>query len=312
MIRLYADYADPADCHLVSSWRGLPDSLSLIPPRGKGLISDWHQRTGHLWVGGHSSQIRIWDAGRETAVADLPTRSDKSGVCSLSVDPSNGSLVVAGFLDGRIRVYDGRVSPSESLVHEFAKEHSREILRARFLPQGQSTLLAGSADGSVKLWDMRHLDSVKTFVTRMEQDTMTGFDIHPMAPIFVWYGYFAERWKQHLGSVHYYETQWRFNAEHTCNDLGGRRKAFGHDQVYRELLVRQKNGASWTLVLSPATLALGGKLIEFPGRVSFCRTNGSCQLRVVNVYPKKCRLGLLSNNQYKLCKEDGIFSIDEG
>ncbi len=68
MIRLYRNYASASDTTLVSSWKGLLDYASPIPPRGKGIVLDWHQHSGTLLVSGHSRIIRLWDAEREMSV----------------------------------------------------------------------------------------------------------------------------------------------------------------------------------------------------------------------------------------------------
>lgn len=59
--------------------------------------------------------IRLWDLSKELLVHDIKTGLDLA-VTSLTHDKSaNGNIIVAGFTDGSIRLYDKR-TPQDSHV----------------------------------------------------------------------------------------------------------------------------------------------------------------------------------------------------
>lgn len=67
MIRLYRNY-DPSLCNgpvqMVSAFRGLNEVLQV--KGGTGVITDWKQTGGILFVGGDSRIVRVWDAHTES------------------------------------------------------------------------------------------------------------------------------------------------------------------------------------------------------------------------------------------------------
>jgi regulatory associated protein of mTOR len=70
IVRIYRNYdptfaSDDRTIELVSAFRALNDITS--GKRGSGLVTDWHQATGNLFVGGDARVLRLWDAHRETS-----------------------------------------------------------------------------------------------------------------------------------------------------------------------------------------------------------------------------------------------------
>ena len=100
---------------MVSSWKAISDFISVIPPRGKGVIVDWHQQKGMFFVGGHSKLVRLWDAEKEMCALEFPTRIG-CGITALRADVS-GCMLAAGFQDGTMRMYDLRMAPQEAYVY---------------------------------------------------------------------------------------------------------------------------------------------------------------------------------------------------
>lgn len=66
-VRLFRQYESPEDVHLVSSFRGLTDTIP-SSNRDPGLVVEWQQGRGHLLMGGSVKYIRVWDAPREIAI----------------------------------------------------------------------------------------------------------------------------------------------------------------------------------------------------------------------------------------------------
>ena len=118
VVRLYRNFHSPRDVSLTSAWRVLSD---LIPAhRNSGLVAEWQQSRGALLTGGDVRVIRIWDAPREICAMDIPSRS-QSPVTSLTSDQVAGDIIVAGFGDGALRVFDRRIEPRKSLVKTWRK-----------------------------------------------------------------------------------------------------------------------------------------------------------------------------------------------
>jgi regulator-associated protein of mTOR len=111
VVRLYKNYdgSDQEQAVLVSSWRALKD-MEKSNSRQSGLVSDWHQARGLLFTGGDARIIKVWDVHQEMPVMDIPTKS-LGCVTSITSDQVNGNIIITGFGDGSIGVYDRRLSP---------------------------------------------------------------------------------------------------------------------------------------------------------------------------------------------------------
>lgn len=182
VVRLYRHYQCPKNIELACAWRVLSD---LVPAnKNSGLIAEWQQSRGSLLVGGDVRVIRLWDATRELCVADIPARSG-SPVTSLTSDQLSGNMVIAGFGDGAVRVYDRRLDPRESLVRTW-KNHDSWVVNTHMQRGGSRELVSGSTDGKVNLWDIRASEPVVSFqsiYSRNRPYTMSAMAVHEHAPV---------------------------------------------------------------------------------------------------------------------------------
>lgn len=113
VVRVFRDYADPSRCRLLTAWRSMPE---LLPDEtGSGLVMDWYQKNGTLVTAGDVRYLRLWDCERETCTIELPTKST-APITSLTGDKFTGHLIIAGFGDGVIRLYDRRLNPRDAYV----------------------------------------------------------------------------------------------------------------------------------------------------------------------------------------------------
>lgn len=177
VVRIYRKYESNEDIELACSWRALTD---LLPAnKSSGLIAEWQQSRGALLVGGDVRVIRVWDAPREVCTADIPARSS-SPVTSLTSDQVAGNVIVAGFGDGAVRVYDRRLDYRESMVKCW-KNHSSWVVNVRMQRGGARELLSASTDGKVCLWDIRLTNPILDFTA--SDSGITVMDIHEHAPI---------------------------------------------------------------------------------------------------------------------------------
>lgn len=174
---------------LVASWRALTDLL--LTPKSSGLISEWQQSRGSLLVSGDVKIIRVWDAPRELCLADIPARST-SLITSITSDQVAGDIIVAGFDDGSLRVYDRRLDPRESMVKTWQNTKTRATTYPRFSSAlsvrnvhmqrgGYRELVSGSSDGMVCLWDIRNNDPVVSYTNA--EANLRCIEVHEHAPI---------------------------------------------------------------------------------------------------------------------------------
>jgi len=82
---------------------------------------------------------------KELAVQDIMTNSE-SCVTSITNDKGFGNLVIAGFGDGTIRVFDTRIPTNYSLAMTYA-EHNNWIINVA-VPKFEFRIASGSATGN--------------------------------------------------------------------------------------------------------------------------------------------------------------------
>lgn len=181
VVRIYRNY-DSRKVELAASFRALSD---LVPSTiNVGLVSEWQQGQGRLLVAGDVRVIRVWSAGTELCLADIPARSG-SNVTSLTSDQVEGNVFAAGFGDGAIRVYDMRNRPNESMVKVW-KEHRGWVVGAHMQRGGMRELISAERGGAVRLWDIRMDKSVGVVKGKGDGGvgTLRSLSVHEHAPVF--------------------------------------------------------------------------------------------------------------------------------
>lgn len=163
---------------LLSAFVAVPD---LVPgTRGSGMVMDWQQQPGVMYAGGNSSVIRGWNLRQEKCTVALTTQTD-SCITSMASDESVPGVLVAGFGDGTLRVFDSRSRPDYA-VKSIMKEHTSWVVQTHIYA-GRNELLSGSVTGELKFWDLRY---PKTSIKSLEahRSPMTALAVHDYAPIF--------------------------------------------------------------------------------------------------------------------------------
>ncbi len=180
VIRVYRGYDSDSKIELASSWRAL---THMVPSNvASGMVFDWQQVTGTVLVAGDVRVIRVWNAGHETCIADIPARSG-SCVTSLASDQMTGNIFVAGFGDGAIRVFDMRLRPQESMVKKWKDDADRVWIKSVHMQRGgQRELLSAARNGKVKLWDIRRDAPLHVYQTTT--DTLRTASTHEHLPVF--------------------------------------------------------------------------------------------------------------------------------
>ncbi|KAL5906356.1 Target of rapamycin complex 1 subunit kog1 [Pyricularia oryzae] len=180
VIRIYRNYDSHDDVELSSSWRALTD---MVPSNvNSGMVFDWQQVNGTTLVAGDVRVIRVWSAGQEACVTDIPARSG-SCVTSLTSDQMTGNVFVAGFGDGAVRVFDIRLRPQDSMIRKWKDETDRVWIKTVAMQRGgQRELMSASRNGKVKLWDIRMDKPLSVFQTTKE--TLRTASMHEHLPVF--------------------------------------------------------------------------------------------------------------------------------
>ncbi|KAI5480372.1 WD repeat protein, regulatory associated protein of mTOR [Pseudohyphozyma bogoriensis] len=181
-VRLFRDYAEPGEVHLVSSFQGIQEQLPTTTKQADaGLVLEWQQGRGQLLMGGNVKFIRVWDAQREVALQDLPTRAN-SCLTSLTCDQVAGNILVGGFGDGSVKVYDRRITPRDNMIRSYKGHHHSWIVNVHMQRGGNRELLSGGLGGEVCLWDIRLSEPIRTLVAH--QGGMSQLAVHEHAPVF--------------------------------------------------------------------------------------------------------------------------------
>jgi regulator-associated protein of mTOR len=178
VVRLFRNIDEPSNLEIVSGWRALSD----VMPTNKisRLILDWQQFTGSLLCSGDVRVIRIWDAQHELCMQEIPTKSNSCVTC-LTSDNVTGNLIVAGFGDGMLKLYDRRSPSRESMLATFT-EHSASIVNAFLGRGGSQDLITGSSGGDIKFWDLRVPKSLKSLEIYPSGE-LTSLTVHEHAPL---------------------------------------------------------------------------------------------------------------------------------
>lgn len=181
IVRIYKNFDDGEECTMLTSWRALTDII--LTPRSVGLLNEWQQSRGSLLVTGDVKVIKVWDAPREKCVMDIPIRST-SQVMTMTSDLVSGNIIATGFQDGTMRVYDRRLDSRDSMVKVYKPQNGLEkspLKNVHMQRGGFRELVSGSANGLVRLWDIRVDAPIETF--RPFKKTMTTAFIHEHAPV---------------------------------------------------------------------------------------------------------------------------------
>ncbi|KAL9578380.1 MAG: hypothetical protein Q9203_007117 [Teloschistes exilis] len=158
IVKIFRNYEQEKNIELVTGFRALTD---LVPStKNAGLVLDWQQGQGKLLVAGDVKVIRVWNVATEICTNDIPARSS-SPLTSLTTDAVAGDMIIAGYGDGAIRVFDQRLKPQLAMVKVWRK-HNQWITNVHMQRGGLRELVSGCRDGEVKLWDIRHKQEVAT------------------------------------------------------------------------------------------------------------------------------------------------------
>ncbi|OMJ21025.1 WD repeat-containing protein mip1 [Smittium culicis] len=143
----------------------LPEENVFGQSTGCGVVSDFCQQTGNLFVGSKNSQnISVWDLNSEQMVSNISSKFFFSSVSSISVE-KYGNLVVVGNTDGVVRMHDLRLPPNSSPVQSWRDLYPNQIQSSFFMDLNDTNIYSASILGTVFVWDIRNKASILNFET---------------------------------------------------------------------------------------------------------------------------------------------------
>lgn len=187
VIKIFRGYDDLKTVELASSFRALSD-LVVSDKQNAGLVFDWQQGQGRILVAGDDRVIRVWQAGHELCIGDIPARSS-SCITSLTSDQVEGNVFVAGFGNGSVRAYDQRTAPRDSMVMDWvnrATDHKSWVVGVHLQRGGMRELVSAESNGGVRLWDLRMKKPLSSLATGKKGNSrnLRTLSVHEHAPVF--------------------------------------------------------------------------------------------------------------------------------
>ncbi|TKA26001.1 hypothetical protein B0A50_05513 [Salinomyces thailandicus] len=188
VIRVFRNYDNPNTITLATAFRALSDLIASTT-RHAGLVFAWQQGQGRVLVAGDDRVIRVWQAGHELGLADIPARSG-SCITSLTSDQVEGHVFVAGFGNGSLRAYDQRLPPRDSMTMAWVDrktDHRSWIVGVHLQRGGLRELVSAESNGGVRLWDLRQRGSVAALPSpgpKSPSRSLRSLSVHEHAPLF--------------------------------------------------------------------------------------------------------------------------------
>ena len=93
-----------------------------------------------------------------------------------------GDVLVGGFGDGVIRVYDRRLPPRDTMTRQYRLFHQTWIEDVRLQRGGTRELASTSVAGEVATWDLRMDDPLR--IWQAHSDGLLASAVHDQAPVF--------------------------------------------------------------------------------------------------------------------------------
>jgi WD repeat-containing protein 48 len=127
-----------------------------------------------LASGGLQGELFLWDIAAQTSTSSplLKAQGIHASIYSVSMDVS-GNVVSAGTSDGSIWLVDARSGRTEAQL----RGHTDNV-RAMWMKPDYSSLYSGSADHTVRAWDVRQRRTLSTFAVH----TDSVWTLHPAGP----------------------------------------------------------------------------------------------------------------------------------
>jgi len=192
---------------LVSSFVAAPE-IATETRYTSGLVSEWQQLGGRLFVGGNSAFIRLYDLAAEKCINSFNTKSETCSVTTLATawqkDISGYSglgpdVIIAGYGNGSVRLFDARSNNGELILHSsgegFGRQrrkryttysetgHNSWVVDLSFRNYGsRQEIVSGCVEGNIKFFDLRYREALRT-IDHGHKMQMTALSSHSKIPM---------------------------------------------------------------------------------------------------------------------------------
>lgn len=150
------------------------DSVTIEPESGNILAISVSSKYDRLLISGSDGLPSVWDPRYCKSIVTLEKHAAGVNCCDLS---SDGLVAVTGSSDGYFRLFDIR---SGNVTHTF---DCRDTVTAVSLRQTGSAIGAGTANGTVLLWDSRTQTVLNGSL--LHENVVTSLDFHPFKPLLL-------------------------------------------------------------------------------------------------------------------------------
>lgn len=162
---------------LVTAFKAVPEAI--VHQKGPGIITEWQQSSGLLFVSGDLEFVKLWDLEKSICFQNIATEVNAS-VTALSSDKINGNTCAVGCGDGSLLLLDKR-EKKMNLISSI-KEHENWIMDLKIQKGDTSKIISASGNGNVKIWDIRNMKkSLKTF--NIQKGNLNSLTIHDYVPM---------------------------------------------------------------------------------------------------------------------------------
>ncbi|KAJ1647306.1 hypothetical protein LPJ64_001287 [Coemansia asiatica] len=125
-----------------------------------------HVDPTRLCSGSDDGKVKIWTTNRRASVMTI---EGKANVCCVRFNPLHGNILSFGSADHNVHCFDLR-SPKQPLC--VLRGHRKAVSYTRFLTPDK--IVSASTDSSLKLWNLRTQECVRTFVGHSNEKNFVG------------------------------------------------------------------------------------------------------------------------------------------
>ncbi|KAI9501027.1 WD40-repeat-containing domain protein [Coemansia spiralis] len=119
-----------------------------------------------LCSGSDDGKVKIWSTNKRSSVMTI---EGKANVCCVRFSPLHGNIMSFGSADHNVHCFDLR-SPKQPLC--VLRGHRKAVSYTRFLSPDE--IISASTDSSLKLWNLRTQECVRTFTGHTNEKNFVG------------------------------------------------------------------------------------------------------------------------------------------
>ncbi|KAJ1726097.1 hypothetical protein LPJ61_005423, partial [Coemansia biformis] len=128
-----------------------------------------HADPTRLCSGSDDGKVKVWTTNRRSSVMTI---EGKANVCCVRFNPLHGNILSFGSADHNVHCFDLR-APKQPLC--VLRGHRKAVSYTRFLTPDE--IISASTDSSLKLWNMRTQECIRTYTGHTNEKNFVGLTI---------------------------------------------------------------------------------------------------------------------------------------